>query len=124
MTSRFDAATIQPTPTGNGVDVIDVVKADVLRRGEIENEQAAFRLIDPYAYVLWLAAKLRVSLGPVSDNVYADVAADLERRAEVGSKKYGTRLKTNNGRNALFDAYTEILDFADYLCQARLEGKL
>ena len=122
--SRFDAASQQPSPVGNGVDVIDVVKADVEKIGHRENAQAAYSMIDPYDYAIWLAAKFRATLGGESVNPYEGVANDLERRAEVGSKKYGTRLKTNNGRNALYDSYQELLDFANYLCQARLEGKI
>ena len=72
-----------------------------------------------------MAAKLRLDISnlPDNQNVYDAVAGDLERRAEAGTKKYGTRLKTHNGRNAKFDAYQELLDFIDYSCQSRLEGQ-
>jgi len=46
------------------------------------------------------------------------VIKDLQDRAEVGLKKYGTYLKTQNGRDALMDAYQEALDLAMYLRQA------
>ena len=120
--SNFDAAVRQPTPTGNGIDVIDVAKQDVLEREKRENLQAAYSLIDPYDFAIWLAARMRAQLGGPAVNPYEGVASDLERRAEVGSKKYGTRLKTHNGRNPDFDAYQELLDFINYACQARLEG--
>jgi hypothetical protein len=45
------------------------------------------------------------------------VKNDLEARSQAGEKKYGTRLKTNNGRNAMVDAYQEVLDLACYLRQ-------
>jgi hypothetical protein len=46
------------------------------------------------------------------------VRADLEARAVEGEKKYGERLKANNGRDALVDAYQEALDLCMYLRQA------
>jgi len=50
--------------------------------------------------------------------VVADlVLQDIEDRVEFGVKKYGTKLKTFNGRNALWDAYQEALDLVMYLRQ-------
>jgi hypothetical protein len=46
------------------------------------------------------------------------VIQDMEARKEFGLKKYGTILQAHNGRNALKDAYEEILDLAVYLRQA------
>ena len=51
------------------------------------------------------------------------VLRDLQERADVGKKKYGTYLRTNNGRSALWDAYQEALDLAMYLRQAILESE-
>jgi|GEM_PF-6547068 len=51
------------------------------------------------------------------------VKRDLEARARTGRKKYGTRLKPHNGRNALVDAYQEALDLACYLRQAIEENQ-
>ena len=45
------------------------------------------------------------------------VKADLERRMQVGQRKYGERLKPCNGRDALLDLYQEILDAAMYCRQ-------
>jgi hypothetical protein len=45
------------------------------------------------------------------------IIADLEMRSAVGEKKYGTILKTHNGRNALIDAYEELLDALLYQTQ-------
>ena len=45
------------------------------------------------------------------------VANDLRIRAEAGKKKYGTYLRTENGRSALIDAYQEALDLCMYLRQ-------
>lgn len=49
------------------------------------------------------------------------VLADLKSRAEMGKQKYGHYLETNNGRNALQDAYEESLDMCMYLKQKLLE---
>jgi len=55
------------------------------------------------------------------------VAEDLVQRARVGKKKYGNYLYARNGREALLDAYQEVLDLAMYLRQKieeeRVKGK-
>lgn len=48
------------------------------------------------------------------------ILAIQERRA-YGKKKYGRILETDNGRDALKDAWEEALDLFTYLTQARLE---
>jgi hypothetical protein len=45
------------------------------------------------------------------------VIADIERRREVGIKRYGTALQAHNGRSALRDAYEESIDLCLYLRQ-------
>jgi hypothetical protein len=49
------------------------------------------------------------------------VLRDLQERIQMGESKYGMKLKTFNGRNALWDAYQECLDMALYLRQAIME---
>ena len=56
-----------------------------------------------------------------SDDIAGLVRADIEARALLGVKKYGTRLRPNNGRHALVDAYQEALDLCMYLRQALAE---
>ena len=46
------------------------------------------------------------------------VIADMRERDRIGRKRYGTPLQAHNGRDALQDAYEEILDTAVYLRQA------
>lgn len=58
---------------------------------------------------------------PGQDTVLNNVLFDLIDRANVGRQKYGTLLQTNNGRDALMDAYQEALDLVMYLRQAILE---
>lgn len=49
------------------------------------------------------------------------VIEDMKQRREDGIEKYGTPLMTHNGRNALVDAYQEVLDLAVYIKQELLE---
>lgn len=49
------------------------------------------------------------------------VIADMKERDHVGRERYGTPLQTNNGRDALVDAYQEALDLVVYLRQAIAE---
>ncbi len=53
--------------------------------------------------------------------VLAGVVSDLIARAEMGRQKYGTCLRTHNGRDALVDAYQEALDLVMYLKQCIME---
>lgn len=53
--------------------------------------------------------------------VITEIIRDLLDRDEVGQKKYNTSLKTNNGRDALMDAYQEACDLVMYLKQALIE---
>lgn len=46
------------------------------------------------------------------------VIADLEQRAKAGFEKYGSKLMSENGRDAMVDAYQEAQDLVMYLRQA------
>lgn len=52
------------------------------------------------------------------------VQADLQRRLELGTRRYGQPLRAYNGRSALQDAYEEALDLACYLRQRLEEERL
>jgi len=54
-------------------------------------------------------------------SVWEMVIEDMKSRDEFGKRKYGTKLQPFNGRNALKDAYEEVLDTAVYLKQAIVE---
>lgn len=56
---------------------------------------------------------------PVIDKVLSD----LENRAEFGREKYGTLLRTNDGRDSLKDAYMESLDLTMYLAKLIMEDE-
>ena len=58
---------------------------------------------------------------PGNQSVLPEVIKDLQKREEVGIKKYGTKLKTSNGRSALIDALQESYDLCMYLKQAIME---
>jgi hypothetical protein len=47
--------------------------------------------------------------------VWGLVIKDMQDRDHFGAQKYGQRLKPHDGRNALVDAYQEVLDLAVYL---------
>ena len=55
--------------------------------------------------------------------VWEVVIEDMFNRNEFGKAKYGTPLQANNGRNALKDAYEEVLDLAVYLKQRIIEDE-
>ena len=49
--------------------------------------------------------------------IYDLLIEDMQNKDRAGAVKYGTRLQGFNGRNALVDAYQEVLDLAVYLRQ-------
>ena len=49
------------------------------------------------------------------------VLQDILARIDAGEEKYGTRLQTHNGRDALWGGYQEAIDLVMYLRQAILE---
>jgi hypothetical protein len=59
--------------------------------------------------------------GQPSVAVLPYVLQDFRDKAKVGLEKYGTRLRTNNGRDALADAYQEAVDKVMYLKQRLME---
>ena len=56
--------------------------------------------------------------------VWILVTRDMLDRDEFGRKKYGTRLQSFNGRNALVDLYQELLDATVYVRQVIEEDPL
>lgn len=55
---------------------------------------------------------------PGRTEVYRHVIHDIQERVDAGERKYGTKLMTHNGRDALMDAYQEAIDLVMYLRQA------
>lgn len=95
-TERRLAASSQTPPTGDGPIVLDYV-LDVIEGWEKNT-----------------FTEKREGL--------AQVREDLIARAEMGLKKYGTKLHVNNGRRATVDVYQEVMDALMYSMQAKLEG--
>lgn len=58
---------------------------------------------------------------PGRENVTEALVAAILARAEIGAEKYGVRLETHNGRDALVDLFQEQLDAAQYTMQALME---
>jgi len=58
-----------------------------------------------------------------SSTLVEDVVQDLSERELQGVESYGTPLQINNGRDALVDAYEELLDGFMYLTQRSAEEK-
>ena len=50
-------------------------------------------------------------------DIWPLVQEDLRERVKLGLTRYGVVLQTNNGRDALIDAYEEALDLVMYLRQ-------
>jgi hypothetical protein len=63
-----------------------------------------------------------VGSGQIPFLAFEPLKEDLEARAEMGLKKYGTKLRVKNGRKASVDLYQEVMDGIMYAMQARLEG--
>lgn len=74
---------------------------------------------------LFMSANLNQPQPPPQPNskpaVWDLVIADMRQRDEHGTAHYGTRLQPHNGRDALVDAYQEVLDAAAYLRQVIFE---
>lgn len=89
------AANTQIPPTGDGRIVLDFVVQHICNMSNVK--MIPFTALEP-------------------------LRADLIARADFGLKKYGTRLRINNGRKAAVDVYQEVLDAIMYAGQARIEG--
>ena len=59
-----------------------------------------------------------------SREVWPELLIYMESRVGLGESRYGTRLKTNNGRDALQDAIDEACDLLFYLMQVKMEREL
>jgi hypothetical protein len=59
----------------------------------------------------------------ISSKIHDLVSNDMIDRNRVGISKYGTPLQPHNGRDALLDAYQELLDLVVYMKQAMIEAE-
>lgn len=94
------AATREPAPTGNGKIVVEGVQS--------------------------LISTLRETAQYMGDTVRVKrlqaVYDDIDARAEFGKEKYGTYLRTDNGRDVLNDLQQENYDAIMYSAQLRMQG--
>ena len=67
------------------------------------------------------AAKNEPAPTGTGKKVIDEVVLDLKSRSDMGEKKYGTPLRTFNGRNAMMDLYQELLDSVMYAKQVLME---
>jgi len=58
---------------------------------------------------------------PGQSTVADKVIEDINERVSMGLSKYGTKLMTFNGRNALVDLYQELIDATMYVKQLLME---
>ncbi len=123
----IDAATPEPVPTPGQEDILDALSYDLTcLRSNVDT-----RIPEPLFLIIKLAAETRATMekhksgGDSSfEEILKDVQNDLAGRIAMGECKYGTRLKSFNGRDCLMDLYQELLDGMAYGKQAQLEGKL
>lgn len=110
------AALPQPPPAGECRDVCTLALADVSNHGERYTDfKSVYKaLLCAAFYLKATECENRKLLG---FEIRAEVSRDLEARIEMGAKKYGTRLKTHNGRNARIDLQKEIYDAIMYARQ-------
>ncbi len=81
-----------------------------------ENEHLPTPCTEPNEQLQDLLGKMKIR-----PSVTDAVIKDMNERREIGIKEYGTELLPNNGRDALQDAYEEMLDGACYLKQKMIE---
>lgn len=123
-----NVASEQPMPKGRGKDVAEILNAKLASpyiHDHIRREMAALFsgthpdeiLCRVFESLIVATMAVRIILRPEARNGTAELLADYEARIEMGAKKYGERLTTHNGRNALLDLYQELLDAAGYATQ-------
>lgn len=119
-----ETSEVRSKPKDGGEDVHEALEYDI---------QCLIQGVDPkipeqLMATLTLACEAKATLAYTEDQpphiVLEAVLRDLLDRIKVGEKKYGTRLKTNNGRDSVLDAYQKLLDASLYLKQAQMEGVL
>ena len=59
---------------------------------------------------------------PVAETLKQRFAEFIDERTALGVERYGLPLHTHNGRDAALDMFQELLDFAQYQEQDRLEA--
>lgn len=73
---------------------------------------------DPARPYSWDIVKERIGDYFATEPIKVAVFKDIEERDAMGTAKYGTRLQSGNGRDALVDLYQEALDCVVYSATA------
>ncbi|HET8689283.1 MAG TPA: hypothetical protein VFM18_21945 [Methanosarcina sp.] len=114
--SKFNT---QPVPVANNHPAIwDLVVDDFKNDFKIESAED---FLYKEAVGLALAIKGRILGSPELNDILTSALEDVKSRNEFGIKKYGIPLQPFNGRNALQDAYEEVLDLVAYVRQVKYE---
>ena len=121
------ATEVQKRPHGTGKEITPLAQADILSQPILVPEHG-FETV--YLWIRSAVAYLKsrqleiIGKNPTDGLWGLELARalheDLDARAAMGEAKYGERLQAHNGRDALLDAYQELLDAWVYLRQ-RLE---
>lgn len=111
-------------PTGSGKPVTPLVVKDILAHDRsFYSREVAYDQLLSLAFFLKRRMEHESGRGSRSfSELRSSIVEDVEARSREGEKKYGTVLRTNNGRDALIDAYQEILDGLQYLRQSMEES--
>lgn len=123
MSEQVSKHDLQPMPTGDGREVTPEVQR-FLR--EVRNlwlvrhvqsfEQARYLVLSAMAYVV------KQRDGIKDTNLAIDKCGEvIAAQCAAGLKKYGTVLKTDNGRDAMLDSLQEMADTLQYLTQKIME---
>jgi hypothetical protein len=123
---RHDAGRQQATPKGQGVDVVNLLKAELKDHYPAvwTDKRSVFQGVLCLAYSLAIQRMHKAGQKDFDrEKVLETLAEDLEVRAQVGEAKYGERLTTHNGRDAELDLYQELLDAVNYSRQDLEESK-
>lgn len=113
-----------PTEGGGRWDITELAKAqaEVFRP---ELEWGHLQMQDMLQAMVFSIKARRSCLPLHGDGLIAlrsAVREDLEARARMGEQKYGTRLKSHNGRDAELDLLQELYDAWVYSVQLETEG--
>lgn len=71
----------------------------------------------------WLELELERDTCFLSEEDMKMVGERLQQRSDFGKEKYGSFLRTFNGRDCEIDAQQEIIDCIQYMFQLRLENR-
>lgn len=124
----MEAASEQVTPKGTGVDVVNMLRAELENHypavwsGKQSIHHGVLNLV--YSVAIERMKKEGVKPAEITrEAVLKKISADIEVRAQKGLETYGERLTSHNGRDPELDLYQELLDAFNYSGQDWHEEK-